>query len=463
MNLYRRSTLQASLALLLACVVVLTLAAQRRTPHKLRATALVEFTRDPSGITTPRLVPITILDDGSLHDASIYKATPWPMALDSGVVYEAQKTGQPVGYFTVGKATKQGIWTALGRWQIVSAAPKVQASASPAGNPAGSGDDRPILHRAGAAQSTPASASPTPGSPGSTPSSTSTDDRPVLRRPAGDTSAQSTPTPAPRSSTATPSPAAPPAAPAPTEPDDPNRPTLRHRTPQSAQQQEETSQLQPATPAQPAAGAVATPKLPASSPGARPTLQTLVAVSDAQASDSRSYEFIWKPGEQAAVEAKMRHLALAQLPKESPLVTERALTNIVIRSFDLDMSNDAVMVLTAVVPPSSAAPATRPAAGPKNAPATNSAPATSIARYITLIARVDFEGNPQRLAASVTDSSRLDIAPRLELIDAVDVDGDGQAELVFRQYSFDEKSFVIYGVGRSTVTKVFEGASQPLK
>jgi len=92
-----------------------------------------------------------------------------------------------------------------------------------------------------------------------------------------------------------------------------------------------------------------------------------------------------------------------------------------------------------------------------------SAPGKFVSRYITLIARIDLEGNPQRLAVSVTDSSRLDVAPRLELIDAVDVDGDGYAELLFRQYSFDEQSFIIYGVGRSTVTKVFEGASSPLK
>jgi hypothetical protein len=63
----------------------------------------------------------------------------------------------------------------------------------------------------------------------------------------------------------------------------------------------------------------------------------------------------------------------------------------------------------------------------------------------------------------VTDSSRLDVAPRLELIDAVDVDGDGLAELLFREFGFDEKSFIIYGIGRTTVTKVFEGASMPLR
>jgi hypothetical protein len=467
MNLYRRSSLQASFALLLACVLGFTAAtAQRRKPHKLRATALLEFSRDPSGATTARVIPITILDEGSFHDASIYKAAPQPMALDAGVVYEAQKSGQPVGYVTVGKATKkEDIWMAFGRWQLVSSTPKAQAAASPAGNQANSGDDRPILHRAGSnapAPSAPASPSPTPDSSST---SSASDDRPILHRPAGDASAQTTPTPA-----ATPSPASTTPAPEP-EPEDPNRPTLRHRTPQSVQEQQEAVQAS----AQPSGGTGGTPTLPASSPsastpGAQPGAQGLVAVSDAQSGDSRSYEFVWKAGEQAQMEAKMRRLALAQLPKESPPLTERSLANVVIRSFDLDMSNDAVMVLTAELPPSPVAPPTRApakaggkAAGSTNAPAASAAPAKPVSRYITLIARVDTEGNPQKLSASVTDSSRLDVAPRLELIDAVDVDGDGLAELLFREYDFDQKSFIVYGVGRGAVTKVFEGASVPLK
>jgi hypothetical protein len=141
----------------------------------------------------------------------------------------------------------------------------------------------------------------------------------------------------------------------------------------------------------------------------------------------------------------MRRLALAQLPKEKPALTESSLKNVEIRGFDVDLSNDAVLVLTAEAP---------------GAPSPQGKPAV---RYIAVIARMDFDGNPQRLAASVGDSSRLDVAPRLELIDAMDVDGDGQAELVFRQYDFDQKSFVIYSVGRSSVSKVFEGAEAPLK
>ena len=174
-------------------------------------------------------------------------------------------------------------------------------------------------------------------------------------------------------------------------------------------------------------------------------------MSDNEPGDPRSYQFVWKKGEQAEMEAKLKRLALAQLPRENAQYTEQSLTNLVIRSFDLDLSNDAVMVLSAEIP------------GSYLAPGTKTAPGKFVSRYLTLIARVDFNGIPQRLSVSVTDSSRLDVAPRLELIDAVDVDGDGLAELLFRQTSFYEKSFIVYGVGRSSVTKVFEGASQPLK
>src|SRR5262249_52782983 len=134
-------------------------------------------------------------------------------------------------------------------------------------------------------------------------------------------------------------------------------------------------------------------------------------------------------------------------------------TNVVIRSFDLDLSNDAVMVISAEAPPVAAMSATK---GSQSAPGKTAA-TPGATRYVTVIARVDFEGTPHKLASSVTDASRLDVAPRLELIDAVDVDGDGFGELLFRQYGFDEKNFVIYQIGRFTVTKLFEGASQSTK
>src|SRR5260370_39121851 len=108
MNLYRRRTFRASLVLLLVCVAGFSVLAQRRKPHKLRATGLLELTTDPTGVPTARVIPITILDEGRFHDAAVYKATPKPMALDVGAVYEAQQYGQPFGYVTITKAGKTG-------------------------------------------------------------------------------------------------------------------------------------------------------------------------------------------------------------------------------------------------------------------------------------------------------------------------------------------------------------------
>jgi len=227
---------------------------------------------------------------------------------------------------------------------------------------------------------------------------------------------------------------------------------LRRRTPGSTEDASSSRELPPASPS-----SAAKPAPPPAALTNTAGTQTLVAVSDEQSSDSRSYQFLWKPGEEAPIDAKLRRLALAQLAGQ---VSESSLSNVVIRSFDLDLSNDAVMVISAEAPPVAAPQAAK---GAHSAGAGKAPVAAGATRYVTVIARVDFEGIPHKLASSVTDASRLDVAPRLELIDAVDVDGDGFGELLFREYGFDEKSFVIYQIGRSTVTKLFEGASQSTK
>lgn len=413
MNLYRRRIFTASSILLLALSLALINAAlgqegltfyKRPKPHKLRATGLLTLATDSARNVTARLTPITILDQGQFQDASIYKARPEPMALDKGVVYEAQKSGVPVGYVTILGSSNQGIWTALGKWQpITQEAKKSEPPKQPAES-SSSGDGRPILHR---------------------------DD-------SGTASAASTPTPAP---VAQPTP-----TPEPEEPQDPDRPVLRHRAPAGAAQPDTTPA--PSSTRTPSAQ-VTVPAEPIGVP--KPGTQTFVAVSDAEPSDTRSYQFVFKPGDQEKAEEKMRKLALAQLPAENSQLNENSMKDVVIRAFDLDLSNDTVMVLTAEVP------------GSYVTPAKKGTPGKFVSRYITLIARLDFQGDLQRLSASITDSSRLDVAPRLELIDAVDVDGDGLAELLFREYGFDQKGFIVYGIGRGGVTKVFEGATSPLR
>ena len=413
MNLYSRSRFLASALLVLVCAAAVTTAfAQHRRAHKLRATAVVEVTTDSAGIVATHIFPVTILDEGSFHDASIYKSTPEPMALDKGIVYEVQSDGIPVGYATILSSTNNKGWTALGKWQAADEPKKAKAQ-TPA--PVSPGDDRPIIHRGGAAPSATPVSTPAPG----------TSEAPDNGSSSSASSSNSG-----------------------GAPDDADRPVLRRRSP-TQPEPASTPQPSPAPSTQaPAQGSPAPRvKLPVITSGTK----TFVAVSDNDPTDVRSFAFKWKSGEEQQMEAKMRKLALAQLPQENAQLNTGSLQNVVMRSFDLDLSNDAVVVFSAEIPGSYLA------AGGKGTPG------KFISRYVTVIARVDFEGVPQRLASSVTDSSRLDVAPRLELIDAVDVDGDGLAELLFREYGFDDKSFIIYGVGRSTVTKVFEGASMPLR
>ena len=166
MNLYSRSRFLASAVLVLVCAAAVTAAfAQRRKAHKLRATAVVEVTTDSAGIVATHIFPVAILDEGSFHDAGIYKATPQPMALDKGIVYEAQQNGIPVGYATILSSTNNKGWTALGKWQVAEEAKKTPAQ-SPA--PVTTGDDRPMIHRGGASPAPTPSSTPAPGTDSTT-------------------------------------------------------------------------------------------------------------------------------------------------------------------------------------------------------------------------------------------------------------------------------------------------------
>jgi hypothetical protein len=414
---------------LLALSVLMAAVAQHRTSHKLRATAVVEITADEHGGKIVRLFPVTILDGGRFRDASIYESRPWPMAIGRGIVYEAQNLGVPVGYLTINSATeKNGTWVAGGDW--VTADVVAKQSAPPPSpvttQPDKSADDRPILRRSGGSSGGETPASPGPSSAPAEPSASSTPPAPAT---------------------------APEAAP---QPSDPSRPVLRHREHTTAQGQQEVEnqpQITPDTTKHP----MATTALSASAPGT----QILVAVSDAQPTETRSWEFHSSPEEKQQIEAKMRKLALEQLPQESPALTESALKNVAVRAFDLDLSNDAVVVLSAEAPPVRPAPV--PVSKGRRPQPQPTQPVSTTPRYVTVIARMDIDGNPTKLLASVADATKLDITPRLELIDAVDVDGDGYAELLFRTWGLDDRGFVIYGVGHGTVTRVFEGATQSLK
>ena len=76
---------------------------------------------------------------------------------------------------------------------------------------------------------------------------------------------------------------------------------------------------------------------------------------------------------------------------------------------------------------------------------------------ITLIARTNLEGELRKLFFSRTDARHLDATPRMEIVDAVDADGDGRGELLFRRTFVDGSAYAIYRVTADGIWPLFEG------
>ena len=101
--------------------------ARKSAPKGPRALGLVQLA--PSG--KAHLIPITILYDGEFYDASAYKASPVPMALESGTVYEGVRAGVSQGLFTVSSALQgNNTWIGDGTWQSASAIAAAKAAAA---------------------------------------------------------------------------------------------------------------------------------------------------------------------------------------------------------------------------------------------------------------------------------------------------------------------------------------------
>jgi hypothetical protein len=105
--------------------------------------------------------------------------------------------------------------------------------------------------------------------------------------------------------------------------------------------------------------------------------------------------------------------------------------------FDLTSSNEPVLVLTA----------------------TATVPNARIPlQYTTaLVTREDIYGELHKVFAQTTDNQHLDVIPKFEFIDAVDIDGDGRGELLFRSERESGTAFNIYAVIGDRLWPMFLG------
>jgi hypothetical protein len=395
---------------------------QRRSRHKPRgprALALLEWPASGS----PRLVPVAILVDGRYYDAGIYKASPVPMALEPGTVYEVAQTGKSLGLFTITEVKElKDLWWGEGLWQ-----PHQPATAQkPAAAAAPIDEDAPPRLR-----------------------------RPQPEKPENSAAPATPPPPAAQPSARPPAPAPPP------EEEDTDRPILRRGKPQGGAQ----AISLPGSVVVPSGTAAISEPVRGSTVARRgrpaPAItRVLPAISDATPSDYRSYKFDWGPEEQQrltrAIEAAAA-TALENYARTHPGHRPGKLEAVQVRAFDLDLSNEPELVLTARA---GEAPAASPPARRRRPPAKPAPqpPGKPFSYFVTIVAREDLSGNLNNVFVSVTDSEHLDAYSRLELIDAVDADGDGRGDLLFREVSDLGRNFVLYRVDPGQLTRLFTGA-----
>ena len=381
--------------------------------------------------------------NGQFYDASIYRADPVPMALDSGVVYEAERSGAPEGLFTVGNALQVGKhWYGLGHWEtnqqmqeVKAARAKEEAQAKAAAHESANESDSgpPILRRP---------------------------DEKVPTQPPSQPSAQKpVPAPAPQAAKATPPPPPAPASSGGPDEYDPNRPILRRGAPAVASK-EESSWPANETPGGTGAGAKATGAKIA--PG-EPKIEQMPAISDAAGPEPRAYTFSLKPEERDADYKKMEGYAQDAVSKyervRHPNFASAQLGETDFHVFDVDLSNEPVFVLSAPASVNFGAArqtmasrrSTRRAAQLNEPVAGKQEQA-----YVTVVGRIDLYGEVKLIFSSVTDSLHLDEIPRLQLIDAVDVDGDTRGELLFEETTDNGRGYVIYRVYPDQLTQLFD-------
>jgi hypothetical protein len=391
------------LAVICSAIVGLAQVGRRPTHDKgPRALGLVELAENGKA----HLIAVAIMIDGRFYDAGAYKADPVPMALKPEIVYEALKSGVPQGLFVVAGAMRgEDGWIADGKWrstaQIDADKAKAKAESDKRAQKAPPPEQQvgapPKLKRS-PDSSPPASAPPQNPDP--------------------------SPSPKAESPSAAQKPASPPSI------EDPNRPTLRRVAPSATAHEQTKATTRP----EPLTGPI----------------QFIPAISDADGPDPRPYTYQMKPEEEQAFLKKMLAMAAEEVrgrelhgitvgksAGKSKPAAQPEFQNLQLHVFDLSNGNEPVLVLTAN--------ATIPSAH------------TDLQYIVSLVARDDIYGELHKVFAQTTDNQHLDVLPKYDLIDAVDADGDGRGELLFRITSEGGSAFGVYRLIGDKLWPLFEG------
>ena len=429
---------------------------QKQQGARLRSTAVLEYTgTDLKDMKQSRLVPIAIWDGAQFQPGGLYLAQPAPLAVLSGTQYELQDSGKPAGFFNIRDAEDlAGLWIGVGTYEALPK-PKPKAPPSKANHVYQVKDadpDKPhFAHRPDDEQPKPsdAGAAPAPASgAGGSPAKAAPPvdpDRPTLHprsgsdSGSGDNSGSGTPAASSgsnssddsdrptfhrQSNASTETPTAQPIV-------DPNRPHLEYKQPTEQEKIDKAEALS----------------------GLPVEMNQIAGVSDSRPGDSLSWQFSWaNADDQAKMKAALEELAQkAMAPPATPTPaparvpvsgTARRkahqppppplpmLADEQFKAYSLSFGGGATMVLTAHS-------------------------AGSPAKYVTIIAAPDFYGNPKVLLQQVTSDDGLDVSPRYRLVDAVDTEGNGRADLIFELRGRTYRQFAIYRIADGAAMQAF--------
>ena len=240
-----------------------------------------------------------------------------------------------------------------------------------------------------------------------------------------------------------------------------NRPRLRRGRPAvSFADQEVPGYSKPGEAPKKDSGKVAEP-LPAEG-----DIQIVPAISDASGPQPRSYTYDWLKGDDDDRRKQLMEMAKEQLrayiaartkAQIAPQPTKQAVVKRPTRpvepifekvqmiAYDLWTTNQPVILFSAeahMPPPAPGAP--------------HSDYDSDMQYSILLVAYPDIYSNLRRIYSGVTDKFHLDVTPRLDLVDAVDVDGDGRGELLFRKTTDAGSGWVVYRASADKLWKIFD-------
>ncbi|HUY82230.1 MAG TPA: hypothetical protein VMU92_10955 [Acidobacteriaceae bacterium] len=431
----------------------------------LRAIAVLEYTGPLDHPNASRLIPIAVWDGDNYQPGGQYLAQPIPLTVQTGTQYILEHAGTPKGFFDVKAASNaNGSWIAIGNYQKPAAQHYAKLHPSRmAPIMFGGGNGKPHFAHVpagdtgqGAPKSTTTAQNNTPstnseeptlhrrtGSSGSQNTNTTTrsnappidPDRPIMREP-------TPPSPAGNTASAANTPGAE-APETPTSASDPNRPHFEYGSSQSVEKLDKQTRIEITRLA-----------------GHPVHLKQMVAVSDAVNRPTHSYVYSWPdPGDEAKTRSALETIAQQLLAQSAPAKpapqkvtptphhraahhSRRAakkpappappvLTDVQCKAYQLTYGGGVTLVFSAT-------------AGQDES-----------ARYITLVAQLDFSGTPIVLFKSITSWPELNFIPRMKLIDAVDTNADNRAELIFALETQTSRRYAIYGVENNTVLQLY--------